>query len=123
MTQIYDQFDSATRGISAVALIRDGRSVGRVVLKFGNAATAYVQLWGATMTRGRATGYGYDKASAAVGDAARRLLALLLSGEDGGQIDPATISAFAEAFDQGREGRSWQSALEHAGFTLAIVIG
>ena len=51
MTQIYDQFDSATRGISAVALIRDGRSVGRVVLKFGNAATAYVQLWGATMTR------------------------------------------------------------------------
>ena len=66
MKDIYDKFDAATRDMTAQALLMDGKAVGRIVIKFGAAATAYVQIWGAPMATGRATGYGYDKASAAV---------------------------------------------------------
>ena len=46
MTDIYDKFDAATRAFEAYAILRDGKPVGRIVIKFGNAATAYVQVWG-----------------------------------------------------------------------------
>ena len=117
MTDTYGKFDTATRDISAYALLLDGKPVGRIVIKFGAAATAYVQIWGAPMATARATGYGYDKATQAVMDAIGRL-----------QNDDCPVDEY-KAFDriravaaQWKGGARYQTALENAGFTLATVI-
>lgn len=119
MTDIYDRFDKATREFTAVALVLDGQAVGRIVIKHGAAATAYVQIWGAEMACGRATGYGYDKQSAAVIDAVRRLPESTASD--------ATWRTAAEkikaAFADGRDGERWTRRLEAVGFAVCNVIG
>jgi hypothetical protein len=115
----YEQFDKATGNITAQALLLDGQPVGRIVIKFGAAATAYVQVWGSGMAHARATGYGYDKASAAVMDAISKL----------NRDDWPEDSTYSRAFAKLQETRSawnggarYTTALEAAGITLANVI-
>jgi len=117
MKDTYKKFDAATGNFSAYALLFDGKPVGRIVVKFGAAATTYVQIWGAPMATARATGYGYDKATQAVMDAIGRL-----------QNDDCPVDE-CKAFDRIRAvaaqwegGTRYQTALEQAGFTLATVI-
>ena len=118
MTKIYDQFDKATSNTTAVALIYAGRVAGRIVIKFGAAATAYVQIWGVEMTNGRATGGGYDKATAAVEAAVAKGKGL----SAGDNISAANaLWALRSAFD-GADGRGWEQRLETCGFTIARVI-
>lgn len=68
------------RGVSAVCLLKGGKSAGRIVANWsdnpaGSVCTASVMLWddakGWTINHaiGRAGGYGYDKLSAAIADA------------------------------------------------------
>lgn len=120
MTQsIYDKFDAATRAFEAYALLRDGKPVGRIVIKFGNAATAYVQVWGAPMATGGATVYGYDKASSAV------MAAICNMAEGPSEVDVSAWDAFGalRAVEANwRGGTDYCHALEAAGFTLAVVM-
>jgi len=118
MTKIYDQFDAATRSITAAALLLGGDNVGRIVIKFGAAATAYVQIWGTEMTSGRATGGGYDKASAAVLNAVAKLPI------DVGHNDTAAagLKALRNAFANASSGTGWDRALRDGGFVVAAVI-
>jgi len=116
----YERFDKATGNFSAYAILRDGKPVGRIVVKFGAAATAFVQVWGAPISIHRATGYGYDKASAAV-------MGAILDMSEAPHVDDTEASAAhkalwltAEAWDGGTR---YTTALERAGFTLANVIG
>lgn len=120
MTKIYDRFDAATRNTSCVAIICNGEPVGRVVLKFGNAVTAYVQAWGFEMQAGRAGGGGYDRASAAVAAAAAKLTA----GDDAQDRKGARIlGELREALlERAAGGTGWERRLEDAGFTIARVI-
>lgn len=118
MTDIYTRFDAATSRITAVALIYAGKVAGRVVIKFGEAATAYVQIWGLEMQSGRATGGGYDKATAAVEAAVAKLKPIRV------EADLAVKNAkwaLCSAFD-GADGRSWEQRLETCGFTIARAI-
>jgi len=121
MTDIYTQFDKATVSLTAAALVLDGEAVGRVVVKYGAAATAYVQVWGAAMAKGRATGYGYDKTTAAIADAVRHLILASVSAGDTQAHDAMTrvLSAFA---DGGAGGERWDTRLRAAGFTVCNVI-
>lgn len=119
MTQIYEKFDKATGSFTAQALLRDGKPVGRIVVKFGAAATAFVQIWGAPMTTARATGYGYDKASAAVMAAIDRMR------EWPTEQDIEAWQAFEAIGIMQREwngGTRYTTALEAAGFTVCNVI-
>jgi hypothetical protein len=120
MTTIYEQFDAATRSFTAYAILSDGEAVGRVVIKFGTAVTAYVQVWGMPMTKGRAGGGGYDRATAAVSAALQKI-----DLRDAAYPDPkatATVTKILEAF-AGKGGERWTSILEGAGFVLANVTG
>lgn len=119
MSDTYKRFDAATRDFSAHTLLLDGEPVGRIIIKFGASATAYVQIWGSSMSTARATGYGYDKATWAVMSAIGKL-----SGDDFPVNQPE-----CKAFDKIRAiamnwngGTRYQNALEQAGFTLATVI-
>ena len=116
---IYSKFDAATRDFTAQALLFNGQPVGRIVIKFGNAATAFVQIWGSPMATARATGYGYDKASQAVMDAIGKLK------KDDFPISQPECKAWdrirAVAADW-KGGTRYASALEGAGFTIANVI-
>ena len=110
MTDIYTQHAAAFASVSAfVILNRAGERVATVALKFPRDGAgrlyAYVHWIGVEMKRGHANGYGYDKRSAAVADAARRI------------EWPADAAAFAAAatLDGGAD---WTRAVENAGFTV-----
>lgn len=118
-SRIYSRFDAATRNMTAQALLFDGKPVGRIVIKFGNAATAYVQIWGSSMAIGRATGYGYDKASAAV------MAAIEGMNRDDWPQDDVQSRAFArlqETRSSWDGGTRYANALESAGLTVCNVI-
>jgi hypothetical protein len=118
-TDICSKFDAAFRNVSAYALIFDGKAVGRVVVKYGNAATAYVQVWGVPMTTARATGYGYDKESAAVIDAIKRFSPSEAPADAAGALAWMRARSTAAAWSGSA---NWRNALEAAGFTVATVI-
>jgi hypothetical protein len=115
---IYEKFDRATGNMTACALLLDGKPVGRVVIKFGAAATAFVHIWGAEMVSARATGYGYDKASAAVLSALSRLAVVSPPADE----HNARAWNMAIEASKARDGAGWATALEDAGFTLANVM-
>lgn len=127
--KIYEQFDKHTRQVGAWAIFKGAESVGRVVIKYPNDGAgrlyAYVQVWGAPMVRSWASGYGYDKASAAVGDASERLSAARPDlPEDFGDVkDPKcleNLSAFRTLKDSGE---SWGNQLRALGYTVQHVTG
>jgi hypothetical protein len=122
-TNIYEQFDKATKDTTAVVLILDGQAIGRIVIKYGSAATAYVHIWGTTMQKGRATGYGYDKATAAVTAAVVNIAkAGTIAGQCGSDADlRKALGALFTAFEKD-DGRSWDARLRDAGFTVAFAI-
>jgi hypothetical protein len=112
---VYEKFDAAFRGISAYAILRDGKPVGRVAIKHGGRCTVYLQAWGAPMVTAYAGGGGYDRATAAMEKAASLLAC---------DVDAAwpAVQAVKDAILSGRDGYRWTSRLEAAGFTIANVI-
>lgn len=117
MSTIYDRFDAATRNISAYAILKDGHHVANIVLKYGNAVTAYVHYLGLEMTAGRACGGGYDRASAAVIDAARKTK----GGDRAPKSTQLAGDAFVGALIEGPESAGWHHNLAAAGFTVCNV--
>lgn len=112
----YDKFDAAFRGVSAYAILKDGKPVGRAVFKHGGRCTVYFQAWGAAMVTASAGGGGYDRATAAVESAAAEIIC------DDDSAWP-TVQEIKDAIANGPEGYRWQSRLEAVGFTVANVIG
>lgn len=119
MTQVYERFDAATRNITAQALLFQGKPVGRIIIKHGASATAYVQIWGSSMATARATGYGYDKATQAVMDAIGRLDASEPPSDSINALAWMRIRSCAQSWQGGTR---YATALEQAGFTVCNVI-
>lgn len=120
MNDVYNRFDRATGTISAYAILLRGEPVGRVVIKYGNACTAYVQAWGAPMVAYQVRGGGYDRASAAILRACESL------SEAPDARDKLATEAWETLRACGRQwngSERWQRTLENAGFTVATVIG
>ena len=119
---IYDQHDKAFNRVSAFVITKDGERVATVAIKFpadgAGRLYAYVHWLGLAMVRGSANGYGYDKRSAAVADAADKI---------GAGVDLSSLSqretavddrlAFQEALRHS-DGTDWTRALEKAGFAV-----
>lgn len=113
MTTIYEQHDKAFGNVTAAVVLKDGERVATVAIKHGAAVTAYVRWLGEEMTRGRAGGGGYDRASAAIEQAAGKIAARKLD---------ADLIAFKGALAKD-SGHRWDRRLEDAGFTVFFAIG
>lgn len=114
MADIYEQHDAAFANVSAfVILNKAGEIRGRVTFKYPRDGAgrlyAYVHWLGVSMTRGYAGGYGYDKRSAAVAAAARKIEWPIDTGSGSDAIAAAMMRD---------GGDDWTRAVEKAGFTV-----
>jgi len=116
MTNVYDQHAAAFRSVSAYIVTRGDKVVAKVAFKFGDAVTAYVHWLGVEMTRGQAGGGGYDRQSAAVAAAARKIpeapYVTTADAEERGNRDAFLKAARADG------GQHWDGALRAAGFCV-----
>ena len=120
---IYDQHDKHFAHVSAYVIAKDGERVATVALRYPKDGAgrlhAYVHWLGAPMSHGWAGGYGYDKGSAAVADAVRRLPAVCkgLDPDRTSALTDDAAKAFLAACAAGA-GTYWYDALHHVGFTV-----
>lgn len=117
MSSIYEQHDAAFSRVAAFVIVSNtGEKLATIAFKFpadgAGRLYCYLQVMGATMVRGSATGGGYDKKSAAAHSAAGKLA----YGEHGDARHRATIDAFKTAIKDA--GYDWQHDLREAGFTV-----
>ncbi len=117
-TSIYELHDKAFAQVSAFVVLQDGQRVATVAFKFPKDGAgrlyAYVHWIGSEMTRGFAGGYGYDKRTAAVSVAARKVV---LSPEGIAGQDADDMRAFVEALSHDN-GWDWNYHLRHVGFEV-----
>lgn len=126
MADIYELHSKAFAKVAAYVICRDGEGVGTVAIKFpadgAGRLWAYVHLLGASMVRAQASGYGYDKRSAAV----QKAISLIPVYGHSDYDDPN--STYARAYMVNREAlqaackamdaEDWQRTLEKQGFTV-----
>ncbi len=126
MARIYDQHDKAFASVSAFVVVKDGKRVATVAIKFprdgASRLYAYLHWMGIEMVRGWAGGYGYDKRSAAVLDASARLPELDHDTYGDGtphhsEEERASYDAFRRALS-GHDGLDWDRKLRDAGFEV-----
>ena len=110
---IYTDHQTAFKGIAAyVVLDHQEKLIARVAFKWGNAVTCYFHVLGIAMTKGRANGGGYDRASASAYDAIMKAKAL-----DG--ADPEMLNLLPRLQKAlSSDGEHWDSALTAAGFRV-----
>jgi len=118
MTKIYDQHQAAFANVAAYVILDKGERVATIAFKYPRDGAgrlfAYVCWFGVEMTRGYASGGGYDKHSAACSVAAARM------------TDPRRIPEHVDVprYDTFRaelrkdDGYQWDRRLRDAGFTV-----
>jgi hypothetical protein len=114
MSTIYEQHDAAFAQVSAwVVLNQTGERVATIAIKSprdgAGRLQAFVHWIGVPMVRGQASGGGYDKATAAISDAASRMI----SGE---HAHLTAWQPFAQVLMIAQTG--WTRVLEDAGFRV-----
>ena len=124
-TNIYDQHRASFPQVSAYVIAREGKRVATIAIKFPRDGAgrlyAYVHFIGAPMVRGFAGGYGYDKTSAAVTNAASKLTLSQSIWPDGtphyseGEVALHALFHDTLARDGGQD---WDSRLRDAGFDV-----
>lgn len=117
MTNIYEQFDKAFARVSSFAVLYENELVTTINFKFpadgAGRLYAYVHWFGERMVRGSASGYGYDKRSAAVIDAVNKMTL-----DCGDEMNKAMfVSALAKD-----NGSYFDTNLRNAGFTVIQTI-
>lgn len=121
MNDVYEQHDAAFARVSAYVILQDGKRVATVAFKLpadgAGRLYCYVHWLGEEMVRGFANGYGYDKRSAAASAAARKLSSPY---DQAGEVPAADHPSWVKFRDALAEdgGRSWDRALEDAGFVV-----
>ena len=120
MPDIWEQYRAAFDRVSAYVVLKDGERVATVALKFPQDGAgrlyAYVHWIGIPMVRAFASGFGYDKRTAALAAVARKL--------SGGTAEMRRSVRDVAAFDAFRaalakdDGHDWTHQLEAAGFTV-----
>ena len=108
----FEKFDAAFDGVSAYAIMKDGEYIGKVCVKHSKAGvcTVFVHEHGFNMITGKAGGYGYDKAGAALQNA--------YSSMDNGESESELYKALQNVTYNGE----WQSDLRKVGFVVQFVI-
>ncbi len=119
--KVYKQFEAAFPQVSAYAVIRDGKPMAKVALKFaksGLSTCAYVHWIGLPMVRGVANGGGYDKASAACSIAMGKTRDPL----DIGKRDDVHLWDLFRSTLAKDDGQHWDNRLRAAGFDVFQVV-
>lgn len=120
MPDIYDQHKAAFANVWAYVIARNGKKVATIAFKYPRDGAgrlyAYVHWLGVPMVRGFAQGYGYDKNSAAVANATKKL-AFPDVNVDGHFEGIEDQTAFIDALNAD-DGPYWNNRLEAAGFTV-----
>lgn len=113
---IYRQHEVSFPQVSAFVVVKDGERAATVAFKFPKDGAGrlycYLHVIGIPMVRGSATGFGYDKRSAAAEAAAR--LVDPAKGYDGA----AAVALAIRAALKGDSGYSWDRRVEDAGFKV-----
>jgi len=138
MSNIYDLHEKAFAQVSAFVILKAGERVATIAFKFPRDGAgrlyAYVHWFGVPMVRGFAGGYGYDKRSAAVADAVRRIAKhdrtaeaeecrksghsrAAQAAEMQAIAENEKLAAFKAALDAD-SGEYWDSRLRAAGFDV-----
>lgn len=121
---IYEQHDAAFRSVNAYVIVRNRERIATVAIKYprdgGVRLYAYVHFLGMPMVRGLAGGGGYDKRSAAVEDAMRKIDPDYFIGPDGnnGEKERRDCARFRNAVLKARDGTDWQKAMAAAGYKV-----
>lgn len=126
-TDIYALHDKAFNRVSAyVVLDKAGECVAKVAFKFpadgAGRLYAYVHWLGVPMVRGFAGGYGYDKRSAAVANAVRKMMVQGTSPEFAADDKALRGLALFEDVLCEDGGEYWDTRLRNAGFTVIQAI-
>lgn len=112
---IYEQHKAAFANVSAYVVMSGAERVATIAFKFPRDGAgrlyAYVHWFGQTMVRGYAAGGGYDKSSAAVFNALKKM-----SAYKDGDNTPADHAVFVLAVKD--TGQSWDRDLRDAGFSV-----
>lgn len=114
--KVYEQHSTAFRHASAYVVMHGKNLIGTVAIKYPRDGAgrlyAYVHPMGVPMVRGYAGGYGYDKQTAAVYDAMRKL--------DPARLDGPTKYArtFRDSILTAADGLDWVNAMRKAGFNV-----
>lgn len=116
MSKIYDQHDAAFKDVSTYLVLKDGKRAATIAFKYPRDGAgrlyAYVHWFGVEMTRGFASGCGYDKHSAAVASAVVKIEKV-----DEKYGDPESQAAFIAAARRDA-GDTWDACLRKAGFEV-----
>lgn len=119
MARIYELHDKAFQQVSAYVIAKRGDRVATIAFKFPRDGAGrlyvYVHWLGIEMVRGHASGYGYDKQSAACSAAASRvpLKDCEKTETDYGSGRKAFVAALTPD-----DGFSWDRRLRDAGFDV-----
>ena len=122
MADVYEQHRAAFAQVSAYVVIKDAGNgperVATIAFKFPRDGAGrlwvYVHWLGTEMVRGYASGYGYDKRTAACANAAKKIN----RGIPGIHQDRL---AFINALEKD-SGTYWDRQLEDAGFTVLSAV-
>lgn len=117
---IYGQHDQAFRDVSAyvVANSATGERIATIAFKYarsGLRTTVYLHVLGAPMVRAYASGGGYDKESAAMLAAVRKL-----APKPASEVTAPTTEAYIKTFQRvvKDEGSGWNRELKDAGLNV-----
>lgn len=112
---IYEQHDKAFNNVSAFVITDlKGQRVATCAFKRGQAVTCFFHIIGLEMTKGRAGGGGYDRASAAAYDAVTKTKVL-----DGARPEEReTLKHMIEACKEGNGFSQWYDALRKRGYNV-----
>ncbi len=125
MTNIYDQHRAAFANISAFVIVRGQERIATVAFKFPRDGAgrlyAYVHFLGMPMVRGFAGGHGYDKRSAAVEDAMRKIDPAYFDSPDWSG-SRAECERFVAAVRDARDGTDWPDMFRAAGYNVWWVV-
>lgn len=117
MANIYQQHDAAFPLVSAYVIVKGGERVATVAFKFPKDGAGrmwcYLHVSGIPMVRGYASGYGYDKKSAAFESAARKVEIDTESAADCTKYAWQIIRS-----QDGDSGQDWDRRLRDAGFEV-----
>lgn len=76
--EVYEQHDKAFSRVSAYVLMKNDEQIGTIAVKYPQDGAGrlyvYFHIFGDTMVRDFAGGYGYDKTSHAIANAVRKSL-------------------------------------------------
>lgn len=121
MSDIYDQHKAAFSNVSAFVITKGTDRVATVAIKFPRDGAgrlyAYVHFFGMPMVRGFAGGYGYDKRTAAVEDAMKKIDPQYFAA-DHWKESREECEKFVAAVSKARDGTDWTDMFRNAGYAV-----